>query len=581
MRSQLRLLIPSALLFVWLVGLFHYIIDLERERLAQDRREQVSLELTDFMVRLESELNANVFLVNGLIAHIAAVQRIDEEQIQIALQTLFELGRHVRNVGIAPGNRISHVYPLAGNESAIGLYYPEHPKQWPEVRAAIECRCTVLAGPVELFQGGQGLISRTPVFLGDSHYWGMISLVLDFDSLFAAVGLTPQVRGIRFALRKVPASKLENTQKLPFFGNPDLFTTDSLRRWMMVPGGSWEIAAKPVAGWQAKSVLLNLATWMGLIFAAVMAGLLWAYLSNRQQVIFSERRLRTILATTHDGMIVIDAKGRILEFNPAAERMFGYKAQELLGGSVNQLMPENDARQHDHYVRASSVPANRTRKMSGREIEGQRSDGTRFPLEITVGHAEMAGQRLFVGVLRDISERKDIEAKLIRLATTDSLTGTLNRRAFLESAEDSWQLAIRHHRPLSLLLIDADHFKQVNDTYGHQIGDQALQSLADSVRKCLRNRDRLGRFGGEEFIVLLPETEYAQAIHVAERLLSTVRAVRILVAGREPLAVTISIGLATREPTLARLDDLIRRADEALYRAKHEGRDRICAWKAS
>lgn len=136
--SQARLLIPSVLLFVSLTGLFQYIINLEHQRLNQDQRELVSRELTDVIVRLESEIHANVFLINGLIAHIAAVQNIEEQQIQIVLQTLFELGRHVRNVGIAPDNRITHVYPLAGNESAIGLYYPEHPEQWPAVQAVIQ-----------------------------------------------------------------------------------------------------------------------------------------------------------------------------------------------------------------------------------------------------------------------------------------------------------------------------------------------------------------------------------------------------------------------------------------------------------
>ena len=167
--------------------------------------------------------------------------------------------------------------------------------------------------------------------------------------------------------------------------------------------------------------------------------------------------------------------------------------------------------------------------------------------------------------------------QLKELASTDALTGTLNRRAFMEEASGLLQLAQRYKHPLSLLMIDADHFKKVNDTYGHQVGDRVLIHLSNIMRHCLRGTDRLGRVGGEEFAVILPETDLEQTGVLIERLLSAVRSATIEIEDAPPPRVTVSIGVATLNPLSTDIDALMKQADVALYRAKNEGRDRWCA----
>jgi diguanylate cyclase (GGDEF)-like protein/hemerythrin-like metal-binding protein len=166
--------------------------------------------------------------------------------------------------------------------------------------------------------------------------------------------------------------------------------------------------------------------------------------------------------------------------------------------------------------------------------------------------------------------------KLRELASTDGLTGMLNRRTFMEEARNIFQLARRYHRPLSLLMVDVDHFKRVNDTYGHQVGDTVLVRLSQTMMHCLRGTDKIGRIGGEEFAVVLPETGPEQAAEMTERLLSTVRSMSIALEAASPLRVTVSIGVATLTPMTEDVDALIKHADAALYRAKDEGRDRWC-----
>lgn len=538
----------------------------------QDLRNRVTQNALGFVSRLDAQLNANVFLANGMFTLLTAVPNADDRQLQAALKALYQTGRHVHNVGLAPDNRITHVYPLEGNEAALGLYYPDVPEQWGTVKRAMDSRTTVLAGPVRLRQGGSGLVSRTPVYMEDGSYWGILSLVLNADSLFNAVGLAPEVDGVRYALRGRDG---EGAQGDVFMGAPSTFAADAIVIPFGVPGGTWVIAAQPVRGWSTGQGHLVALEAAALTLALALSLGFYSFLQGRLRIQASEQRLRGFMETARDGVIVIDEKGIVLEFNHAAEQLFGYDAQELLGAPLTRLMPAQEAGEHDGHVRQSSREGVRLMG-GGRQIVGKRKDGSFFPAEISVGNMQIGEERIFVGVVRDITSRKEYERKLLELATTDALTHVLNRRAFLEEGSTQHQLALRHSRPLSLMMIDADHFKRVNDTYGHHVGDQVLVRLAQVAQDCLRATDRLGRIGGEEFAVLMPETDLARAKAVCERLLQAVRDTRVEADADEPLRFTVSIGIATMAPSSRGIDALLRQADAALYRAKDEGRNRCC-----
>lgn len=180
-----------------------------------------------------------------------------------------------------------------------------------------------------------------------------------------------------------------------------------------------------------------------------------------------------------------------------------------------------------------------------------------------------------VYIIRDISRRKAAEAKLVELATRDGLTGALNRRAFMERAAERHTLARRYGRGFSVLMIDADHFKAVNDTHGHDAGDAVLKALVASIQAMLRETDIMGRMGGEEFAAALPETDAEGARVVAERVREAVAETRIT-HGAATLAFTVSIGVATCTGDCAEtMDTLLKQADQALYAAKQAGRNRV------
>ncbi|MEQ3649205.1 MAG: GGDEF domain-containing protein [Hyphomonas sp.] len=169
--------------------------------------------------------------------------------------------------------------------------------------------------------------------------------------------------------------------------------------------------------------------------------------------------------------------------------------------------------------------------------------------------------------------------ELRRLALSDGLTGLLTRRAFENEAERLTQLCTRHRHPLTLVYFDVDHFKSINDSYGHHAGDKVLKALAETCRTYLRQSDVFGRLGGEEFAILLPETDEKNAVMVAEKLRTAIGAMRFNFKD-STVAVTSSFGVATQSDRTYDLTTLLARADTAMYQAKQTGRNRCMVWGA-
>ena len=211
-------------------------------------------------------------------------------------------------------------------------------------------------------------------------------------------------------------------------------------------------------------------------------------------------------------------------------------------------------------------------KVLGRELRLKNREGQIFWVIASAVKMEWFGNPVVMVAINDISARKKMEEELQRLATTDTLTGILNRRQFFVLGEQEVERSRRYSRELALLLYDIDHFKQVNDTFGHQAGDIVLQELAKLVHAQLRKNDLEGRVGGEEFAILLPETSISEAVVLAERIREIIESVAINI-GETSLHITASFGVASVEEADVSLDSVYKRADSALYEAKNAGRN--------
>lgn len=181
----------------------------------------------------------------------------------------------------------------------------------------------------------------------------------------------------------------------------------------------------------------------------------------------------------------------------------------------------------------------------------------------------------FIASYTDITDRKKMEEDLRRLATTDPLTGVNNRRRYTEISERELTRCKRYRHPLCVLMLDADHFKNINDTYGHEVGDRVLKALADACTGELRDVDVLGRFGGEEFTVTLPETPLETALEAAERLRVKLAETTVKLEDGQDISFTVSIGASCLNGQEEGLADLLNRADAALYNAKEQGRNKV------
>jgi len=246
-------------------------VQLELARQAEEQRALVLAHVAGVRARLETELNSTLYLSSGLVAFASArADLLDATQVTDLLSALYKTGRNVRNIVIAPGNRVKWAYPLAGNERVIGLYYPDNPQQWPAVKRAIERRGTIVAGPVDLVQGGRGLVSRTPIFSSNGSYWGMLSLVIDWDGLQQTAGLEADSPDYRLAIRGKDA---EGARGAVFFGSEQVFAARPVESQLELPGGSWTIAAVPAKGWSTPSLRIQALRLLYCVIAAMIGSL--------------------------------------------------------------------------------------------------------------------------------------------------------------------------------------------------------------------------------------------------------------------------------------------------------------------
>lgn len=285
----------------------------------------------------------------------------------------------------------------------------------------------------------------------------------------------------------------------------------------------------------------------------------------------SEAKFRSLFETASDAILSIDENGLILMANRAAKDVFEYPGHEIVGLDVRRLLgPGQDGTWE--VLAGYASPSESGKYVDSTAVS---RSGKKIPFHISVSESTSGGKRYYTAIMRDMSQIKAFEEDLQVLANTDSLTHLYNRRQLYPIMQKDLDRAVRNMIPFSVLMIDIDHFKKFNDTYGHAGGDLLLAGFADKMRSALRKMDSAFRFGGEEFVVLLPETTGQDAMVPAERFRQRIADSRFSMPpdGR-PVWVTVSIGIAGYRNGDT-LDDVIRHADLAMYAAKYAGRNRV------
>ena len=537
-------------------------------------RETQYTQLGEVRGKLEGELHGSLNLTAGLVAYVSAHGDIAPETFDAIAGQLLEQRSLVRNITLAPDNVIAHVYPLEGNESALGLDLFAHELQGSATRRVMRTGKPVLAGPLDLVQGGRALIHRVPIYTetsGDErHYWGLMSTPIDYDRLLELSGLLAVAERMPIAIRGTDGL---GERGLVFFGEPGLFDrSDSLVADIQVLDGVWQIAAAPVRDESARlHRMVRAIQSIGLLVALSFAAFSWYLVRRGRQLAESESLYRDLTDHMQDVVFQADGQCRVTYLSPAWEKLTGFSTSQGLGRYWSELVIEEERiRAKDRCAELLSTPSE---SLCQEEFQIARCEGE--PLSMLVRariHYDVEGEmRGMIGTMVDISERKRAEQRIRHLAMHDTLTGLPNRRLLQDRLSQALARSQRRENALAFMFLDLDGFKVINDCYGHELGDLVLKEVAHRLLQQLREADTLARIGGDEFAVLAEcEYEAEEAVTVAEKLIATIDEPFLI--GGQRFQLGISIGICYLPEHGDSLETLLSHSDQAMYHAKQEGK---------
>lgn len=529
-------------------------------------------ELNFVAQRLMGLLGSHLAAAEGLAAYIASNPDLNAAEFDAFAQAIFSRHDFLIDLTAAPDMVIDRVYPLAGNQSTLGSSYLNSPSQREAVMRARDGREAVLAGPLELVQGGVAMIGRLPVFVheedGTSTFWGIVSATMDAHKIYAAAGLTRRGQDLQIALRGVDG---QGSRGEVFYGSAELFDAqDVILLPIAIASGNWLMAAQyaPLTG-LAEDV------WLLRILALGIAAVCLLWLEQRRRVRdnlhFYEKQMRSNEQLLQEaGKLAavagwkIDAEARTVYFSKEFSNIVGIEQIDFASrDAVMSNLPPQSQKVLDEIVRRSFETA----EPFDIELSLERDEGSRW-LRIMGNPVVRNGKVMeMVGGIQDITERKEFMHTIERQATRDSLTDLPNRQQFDTFLEREILAAQRRKQRLAVLFIDLDNFKSVNDNLGHSGGDVLLVEAAKRIQACTRKSDTVARLSGDEFAVILPDIGSSEgASVVAQKIVATMCQPFEVYARR--VFVSASLGVAVFPDDGVDADTLLINADQAMYEVK-------------
>ncbi|MCP8899328.1 PAS domain S-box protein [Gilvimarinus xylanilyticus] len=400
--SRTYYLIISLVVGVTALASGYYIDRLNYENHLHQVRAQTQDDLALLRARLEGNISASVQTVQGLVAAIQVNPEMSQDVFSHYAEHLFGSNSLLRNIGGAPGLTLSLIYPYEDNKAALGLRYLDHPQQKLAVQKAIASGKMIIDGPLELLQGGQGLIGRIPVYDDKDQFWGIVSAVIDLNALYRHSNLDQQ-QGIDISIRREESTAA-------FWGSDTIAQNDPVTAYVDLPGDRWHLAAIPTGGWPEQapnSTALRLAIF--LVACLILAPLLWViYLHELRRG--AEQRLHTLFNFSPLALSLHDYQsGELLDANPALLQYCGYTHDDLRQLTVYDLITESDA---------DKLQQLRTRlrdkgKFGPAQLQYRRSDGQVLTVQLSsVLVTDQQGNQLVWSIAEDISEQLEQARKL-------------------------------------------------------------------------------------------------------------------------------------------------------------------------
>jgi len=496
----------------------------------------------------------------------------------------------VSHISLSPNGIITQVYPLEGNEKSIGFNQLVDSIQNKEAIRARDTGKLTLAGPVQLVQGGMGAVARLPVFLvdqGGPQFWGFTNVIIRIDRLLETANLNQlEEQGMAYKLWRTNPDTGE--QDIIAVNSPE-YLIDPIHKSFDVPNGSWTLSVTPIAGWTdlwrlaseilialLLSVLLVYQSWLMVKLQRRRLRLQDAVAEQTRELLNARAHLQATLDAIPDLLFDIDINGIIHNYHTNQPDLLTVAPAKFLGKSFHLFLPEEACT----VVHSALDEAAEKGVSSGKCYSLMLPRGfATFELSVSRKADEQNGVARFVVLSRDITQRKESEERINKLAFFDPLTQLPNRRLLQERLELAIANSQRQNTLGALLFIDLDDFKTLNDNRGHHIGDLLLIAVAERLRTVVRKQDTVARLGGDEFLVVLEglgkERDHAaaQAQQVAEKILNSLNN-HYLLEGQDYFN-SPSIGICLFGDQAVQIDELLKQADQAMYHAKAAGRNTL------
>ena len=410
----------------------------EDKRQALAERLDTLRQMTAALVKLEGALTSRLSLMQSLVSYVSLRNEIDHETFQSFLEGLIADNSMIQNVSLLKGTVIVDAYPIKGNEKVIGADLAEIPEERETVLRVIETREAVIAGPLELAQGGFGIVSRIPIFLtpkgkpfGSGEYWGQTCLVIVADALLKEAGIIYPSSGLKYALRVKDGLGGKGTV---FWGDEAMFQSTPVVLNVKLPGGVWEMAGMPADGWGSQTAW-KLWYWGIGGFSAILVGLIiWSLLMSKQKfqqrlnlqwslrdkAQESETKYRTIFESSNDAMFIMEGD-KFVDCNTASLQIFGCARHQMIGNSFTVFSPKV---QPDGKVSRLKADEKIAAALAGHrqffEWRHCRYDRMPFDAEVSLNSLELHGKLILQATVRDITDRKRAESEIKKLAFSSS-----------------------------------------------------------------------------------------------------------------------------------------------------------------
>jgi len=545
----------------------------------QQYQEKVRAEALDQLrtsqARLESGLNSRLFLEKGLIAFVLTHLEIDPQH-KITQDEVNQFGAEfmpqvsgIKNFSLIQNNKITHFYPLSGAEMMIGTDLSLVADQNRVLEQVRETKGTMIAGPINLIEGGTGLISRAPIFwtpkgMTEAVYWGQVSLVLSQETLFAEAGLYDHSAMLTFAVRGRDGLGKDGGV---FWGDEKVFVTNPVIVNVKAANGFWQLAAIPINGWERHSPAFIWILLIGSFLAFSSGALVWSLINAREVqkslqrseegLKESEEQFRQMFTKQEAIMYLVDPDTLdILDANEAAQGFYGYPLETFRKLKVSDLNHLSREELKDILFSVNNI------KGGHWEFKHRLANGDIRDVEVRSTLIRLKRKKFFFAIVHDISERKKTEEQLRYVTFHDPLT-KLYARSYFE--EEIQRLDNRRNGTVGLIVCDLDSLKLVNDTLGHESGDQMLISAANILKRCFRDSDVVSRIGGDEFVVIMEDITKTHMEEACERLK---KEIRLNNEAKRGVPVSLSIGFAISSEPIMVMKELFKEADNNMYREK-------------